>query len=123
MLRWPLDTKKYARDARSQPFRVGLDDGLYVYVQDKSGLIFVLPDGPHRHPKVLGNGEPALCAGDLTLLNGSITDFTNLSGTFQFDDPLALLAAADQLEAQGANFRKGAVRYFPMDGAKPQVLR
>ena len=39
----------------------------YVYVRDVQGQIFVLPDGPHRHPRVLSGGQPALYAGDLRI--------------------------------------------------------
>jgi hypothetical protein len=63
--------------------------------------VYVVPDAPHIHPKVLGNAEPALYAGDLTVRASRIIDLTNLSGTFQFDDPDGLLAVADQLLKQG----------------------
>ena len=42
---------------------------------------------------------------------------TNLSGTFQFDDPQGLLALATQLEVLGFVIEHAAVRFFPMDGS------
>jgi hypothetical protein len=62
-------------------------------------------------------------AGDLTVKDGTIVDATNLSGAFQFDDPAGLLAVADALEAVGLVVEPGAVRFFPMDGGAPVVLR
>jgi hypothetical protein len=62
-------------------------------------------------------------AGDMSVAAGEILDVTNLSGTFQFDDPDGLLAVADQLQQQGLAIRQGAVRFFPSDGAAPRILR
>jgi hypothetical protein len=62
-------------------------------------------------------------AGDLTVRNGRIADMTNLSGTFQFEDPDALLAVADELIRQGFIVEPGAVRLFPLDGSRPVILR
>lgn len=97
-------------------------DGVYVYVQDASGVLWVLPDGPHLHPKIFGQARPAMYAGDLTVANGKITDVTNLSGTFQFDDQEGLRAAAQQLRNQGLQVVPGAVRFFPPDGSRALVL-
>lgn len=70
----------YATDPDSRPIAIGLADGSYVYVQDGNGTIHLLPDGPHRHPKVLGHASPANYAGDLTIVGGRVKDLTNLSG-------------------------------------------
>jgi hypothetical protein len=118
----PLDLFPYLRDPRSQPITTDIDDGVYVYVQDVQGVIHVLPDGPHHHPKVLGNVEPALYAGDLRIEFGKIVDITNLSGTFQFDDPDGLVAVAEQLFDQGFAFAEDAIRFFPNDGSSPLIL-
>jgi hypothetical protein len=85
--------------------------------------VYVVPDGPHVHPKVLGQARLALYPGDLTISRGEATDVTNLSGTFQFDDPSGLIDVANQLEFQGLPVRAGAVRFFPLDGSQPRVLR
>jgi hypothetical protein len=119
----PLDRTPYPRDSRSKSIRPGLQDGGYVYVQDSHGEIWVLPDGPHLHPRILGNCELAMYAGDLTITNGRVRDVTNLSGTFQFDDPRGLLDVADVLDQLGFDIIPGAVRFFPTDGSRPQVLR
>lgn len=119
----PLDPFPYPQDPRSKPIRPGIDDGIYVYVQDVDGDIYLLPDGGHLHPRVLGHAKPALYAGDLRVVQGKIVDVTNLSGTFQFDDPSGLLRVVRSLERSGFEIRKGTVRFFPMDGSVPRVLR
>jgi hypothetical protein len=112
-MKLPLDKTPHPRDPRSLPIDASTPDGGYVFVQDASGIIFVLPDGPHLHPKVLGGGLPALYAGDLTVEKGKVAEVTNLSGTFQFDDEAGLRAVAQQLRLQGLNVEPGAVRFFP----------
>lgn len=118
-----LDPKPYPRDRRSRPLVIDMQQGEFVYVQALDGVIWVLPDGPHRHPKVLGQAQPAMYAGDLTLQDGEVVDLTNLSGTFQCDDPAGLLSVAERLEDIGFLVLPGAVRFFPMDGGRPIVLR
>jgi len=119
----PLDSFPYERDPRSKALATNVGDGVYVYVQDVDGTIYVLPDGSHLHPKVLGNASPAIFAGDLRIEKGRIAEVTNLSGTFQFDDPQGLLSVATQLEVLGFIVADGAVRFFPMDGSLPCILR
>ena len=123
MLYPPQDPKPYARHPRSRVAVAGLPDGPYVYVQGSDGVVRVLEDGPHRHPRVLGGGRPARYAGDLTVRGGPIADVTNLSGTFRCDDRDGLIAVADALEAAGLPVAAGAVRFFPQDGGRPEVLR
>jgi hypothetical protein len=118
----PLDKTRHPQDPRSAPLASGVPDGLYVYVQDVQGIVYVLPDGPHIHPKVLGNAQPALYAGDLTIENGKVTDLTNLSGTFQFADETGLCSVAAQIRNQGLTVQVGAVRFFPADGSPPLIL-
>ena len=119
---WPLDKTPYPRDPRSQPIGPGTADGLYVYVRDAAGIIHVLPDGPHQHPFVLGGGQPARFAGDLTMAAGRVRDVTNLSGTFPCADEQGLLEVAEQLRQQGLAVEPGAVRFFPPDGSRPVIL-
>jgi hypothetical protein len=121
-MKQPLDQFPYAQDPDSKPIGPDTADGLYVYVQDENRFVWVLPDGPHRHPKVLGQARSATYAGDLAMVNGKIKDVTNLSGTFQFDDEHGLQAVADQLRKQGLELEPGAVRFFPLDGSRPVVL-
>jgi len=100
----------------------GLEDGGYAYVQDASGIVWAVPDEPHVHPKILGGGQAALYAGDLTIRGGRVADLTNLSGTFQFDDDDGLREIAEQLRRQGLVVEVGAVRFFPPDGSTPVIL-
>ena len=118
----PLDSTPYPRDSRSREAIPGLPDGNYVFVQDEQGVIFVLPDGPHIHPRVLGAARSAKYAGDLRVADGTIVDVTNLSGTFQCDDPIGLREVASVLRSLGFVVRPGAVRFFPQDGSRPRVL-
>jgi hypothetical protein len=121
--KFPLDSFPYDRDKRSAKLEPPIRDGVYVYVQDIDGVTYFLPDGSHMHPKVLGGAQPAIYAGDLRIDNGAIADLTNLSGTFQFDDPKGLLAVAKNLEALGFVILRGAIRFFPMNGSAPLILR
>jgi hypothetical protein len=99
-----------------------LPDGDYVYVQDVDGKVYVAPDGLHMHPRVLGGAQPAQYAGDMRLERGEVTDLTNLSGTFQFDDELGLREVAKQLRIQGLRIAIGAVRFFGDGSLRPVVL-
>jgi len=94
MARQPRDPHPYPRDNRSQPLSPNLADGCYVFVEDLEGVVNVLPDGPHVHPRVLGGGRAANYAGDFTIRNGRVRDLTNLSGTFLFGDAEGLLRVA-----------------------------
>jgi hypothetical protein len=118
----PLDTTPYPQDPISAPVGPGIADGGYVYAQDGNGVVYVLPDGPHLHPRILGGGRPAAYAGDLTIRGGKVWDLTNLSGTFQFDNEDGLRGVARQLRQQGLEVEPGAVRFFPPDGSRPIVL-
>jgi len=122
-LKTPLDTHPYARDPRSRPADGSEPDALYAYVRDAQGIVLVVPDGPHVHPRILGMASPAMYAGDMTILGGQVQDLTNLSGTFQCDDPAGLVEVADQLLRQGLTIVPQAVRFFPADGTPPQILR
>lgn len=93
----PRDTTPYPRDPRSVPISAATEDGGYVFVQDGNGVVFVLPDAPHVHPLVLGGGQAAMYAGDLTLKDGKVIDLTNLSGTFPVDDENGLRGVAAQI--------------------------
>lgn len=123
-MKYPQDSTPYPRDPRSHPIGSTTPPGNYVYVRDCHGIVYVLPDDPHMHPKVLGNGEPALYAGDLTLQdNAMVTELTNLSGTFRFNQKSGLLAVALVLREQGLSVAAGAIRWFPPDGSsKPIIL-
>jgi hypothetical protein len=118
----PLDTTPYPRDSRSQALPSSLPDGSYIYVRDVRGIIYILPDGPHMHPHVLGAAAPATYAGDFTIEQRTVVDVTNLSGTFQFDDPDGLREVAAEMQRAGLTVASGAVRLFPSDGSPPVVL-
>ena len=118
----PLDQTPYPKDPRSSPISSCTADGGYAFVRDSQGVIHIVPDGPHVHPRILGGGLPANYAGDLTIQGGKVIDVTNLSGSFQFDDPQGLRDVAEELRHQGIAVEPGAVRFFPSDGSTPLVL-
>lgn len=103
----PLDSFPYDQDPDSRPIGPDTVDGLFVYAQDENGIIWVLPDGPHRHPKVLGQARSASYAGDLSMVRGKIRDVTNLSGTIQFDDEQGLHAVGNSYENRGWRSSRG----------------
>lgn len=123
MAKPPIDSFPYPRDPRSARLQKGIASGTYVYARDTDGEIWVLPDGPHLHPRILGGGRSAEYAGDLSLDGDIILELTNLSGTFQFDDASGLLKMATDLERLGFHVLSGVVRFFPIDGAPPWTLR
>lgn len=120
MLKQPLDRTCYPQDPRSKVAGPWASDGLYVYVRDEHGIIWVLPDGGHLHPKVLGECRLAMYAGDLRIREGIVDQLTNCSGTFQFDDAQGLREVALQLRQQGLNVAPDALRLFDhLAGTRP----
>lgn len=119
----PLDATPYAQHSGSQPIRPGIASGNYVYVMDLNGVIHVLPDEPHRHPRILGAAQSVKYAGDLMIKECTIIDVTNLSGTFDCDDAAGLLDVADELRRQGFLVSSRGVRFFPRDGSRPRILQ
>jgi len=119
----PLDRRKYAKSPFSQIAVPGISDGEYVYVQDLDSVVWVLRDGPHTHPKVLGAARPALYAGTLLIRRNELLELTNLSGTFRCDDEDGLLEVARYLESAGWILSENCVRFFPFDGTRPVILK
>jgi hypothetical protein len=98
----PLDLERYRRHNESVPFSPQLHAGVYVFVQDCAGVVWVLPDGRHRHPRVLGGARPAVAAGELVAgPGGEVHSVNNLSGTFRCPGE-SLLSAVGGLINQGA---------------------
>jgi len=119
----PRDKTPYPQDPRSAPASSKTPDGAYVFVQDLRGVVWLLPDEGHMHPRVLGGNRPARYAGDLTVRNGIIIDVTNLSGSFRFASRSGLRNVARQLRKQGLTIARGAVRFFPRGGQRPEILK
>ena len=105
----PRDLERYRRHEQSTPFSANLSAGAYVYVQDCSGVVWVAPDGPHRHPRLLGGARPAVAAGELILAEGGeVLSINNLSGTFQCA-PDSLLVAVGGMIIQGGKIAADAI--------------
>ena len=108
----PLVGGKPPQNPQSQPFTPGLEPGTYVYVQAADGTIYVAPNAPGAHPSVLGGGQPAAAAGELTIAPGGvITEVNNISYTFQFTAEV-LPQVAETLRQAGATVAPGAIRPF-----------
>jgi len=122
-MKQPLDPTPYRQHRLSRQVSSDLADGNYVYVQTAENDLWVLPDGPHRHPRILGNATPVKYAGDLRVENGTIVDLTNLSGTFLCDDPDGLIEAAEIFRQSDLKLADSAVRFFPPDGSRPRILQ
>ncbi|MEZ6040301.1 MAG: hypothetical protein R3C20_07330 [Planctomycetaceae bacterium] len=103
-----LDSRRYDPDPRSREIEPGIADGVYVFVQDENGSIFVLPDGATYMSQVLGGARSHnVCRGS-DIERGRVQDLC-LSGTFQFLTqkdcwPLQVL------ELKGFRIMPGAVR-------------
>ena len=121
-MRPPRDLTPYRQHSQSRPISRDIEDGSYVYVVDELEVVWVLKDGPHRHPRVLGGARPASYAGDLRNEDGVVVELTNLSGTFLFGEIDGLLSVAHLLRQIGFEIGCSAVRYFPIDGRRPQTL-
>ena len=106
---FPLDPERYRRDNQCVRFAPGMPAGSYVFVQDCAGTVWILPDGFHRHPRVLGGSRPAVAAGELIVgENGEVISLNNLSGTFQCAAD-SLLTAVGGLVKQGARVSADAI--------------
>ncbi len=118
----PFDATPYPADPDSVIADPAQPDRAYVYAQKTDGTIYIAPDRPHQHPKILGGAEAVRYAGDIRLQRGKLLDITNLSGTFRCDEPDGLLAAAQQFVQQGFVIKQNAIRFFPPNGGKPIIL-
>ena len=89
-----------------------LEPGTYVYAQDASGVVRVVPQAAGAHPTVLGAGQPAAAAGEITIgSNGVVTEINNISGTFQHGANV-LPAVQRAAENQGLKVAPGALKPF-----------
>lgn len=108
----PTDPERYPKRKDSALFSQDLPAGQYVYVQDCAGQVWVLPDGHHHHPLVLGRGRPATAAGELRLgVKALVESVNNLSGTFRCH-PDSLFTALGGLIRQGAVIAADAIEPF-----------
>lgn len=62
--RRPRDRFPYPRHPETQACTLALEAGEYVYVQDADGYLWVAPNAPHQHPKILGGAQPVATAGN-----------------------------------------------------------
>jgi hypothetical protein len=124
-LKRPLDRTPYDRDPRSCLLSTATQDGRYVYVVDAARQIRILPDdGPHLHPKILGNALAAWYAGEVVLMNHAIVELTNCSGTFQFQSQRGLIETARLAERLGLVIAADALIFHYFDRiSRPKVLR
>jgi len=101
-----------ARNPLSAPISRTTKPGTYVFVRDADGVIHVVRDGPGLHPTVLGNGQAATAAGEITIgPNGVVTEINNISYTFQFGSDV-LQGVREALQKLGLNVADDAIRPF-----------
>ncbi len=106
------DPERYRRHPQSVAFSANLTAGAYVYVQDCGGVVWVAPDGPHMHPRVLGGARPAVAAGELTVgAGGEVLSVNNLSGTFVCA-PDSLLLVVGGIIVQGGKIAADAISRY-----------
>jgi hypothetical protein len=122
--RRPLDRYAYERDPRSRMLSPDVGDGRFVYVVDLQSRIWVVPDdGPHLHPKVLGNRQSALYAGEMTIHQSCVKELTNCSGTYQFRSEQGLLEVAGLVELCGLRMEADSLVFHYFDRvSRPKVL-
>ncbi len=99
-----------AKNPLFAPISRATKPGTYVFVRDADGVIHVVPDGPGLHPTVLGSGQAASAAGEITVCSGGvISEINNISYTFQFgSDVLPGVKAA--LEQMGFRVAPNAIK-------------
>ena len=116
----PFDPTPYPQDPASRPIRIGESVGRYAFVVDTAGVVHIVPDAPHVHPKVLGLAREALYAGEIAIDRpGHVEELTNLSGTFQFRSKTSLCCVATVLRSLG--FVVAEVVWYPPSGATGPV--
>lgn len=111
----PKDRYPYSQSAESRPLSFQESKGRYVFVVDVHDVIHVVPDGLHMHPRVLGNAQAALYAGEIHIdMPGHVDEITNLSGTFRFSSQDSLCCVASSLQQLG--FTVGDVVWYSSNG-------
>jgi hypothetical protein len=112
----PSGNEHIERDTRSRQVDTELPDGLYLFAQDSSGIIYVLPDEQkHQHVTILGGRVGVKYAGDMEIMLGKVRTLTNCSGTFQCTDRQGLLQVAAALRRAGLTIEVGGVQFFSWD--------
>lgn len=84
----------------STPLTPDTEDGTYIYVMDVEGTIHILPHENHNHLEVLGGNVMGTGAGEITIENGIVAVYDNLSNRFQFTGA-SLPLVSHYLELQG----------------------
>jgi hypothetical protein len=101
-----------AKNPLSAPISRATKPGTYVFVRDADGFIHIVPDGPGLHPTVLGNGQAASAAGEITIRPGGvISEINNISYTFQFG-AYVLPSVKAALQQMGFKVAPNAIKPF-----------
>ena len=96
----------------SQPISPNTPPGTYVFVQDAQGVVHVLPQGAHLHPRVLGGGREAAASGEIVIgADGAVTEINNISFTFQHGSSV-LRGVKAALERLGLKVNPDAIKPF-----------
>jgi hypothetical protein len=98
----PQDRSPYPKVVTSRILTISERPGTYCYVVDLDEVIHVAPNASHIHPKILGQCQKTLFAGELVIGNpGEIEDVDNCSGTFQFQSRHSLCCVRSHLTKLG----------------------
>lgn len=117
----PLDQMPYSMDPRSRLLNINEIPGNYVYVVDLDEQIHIVEDGPHLHPKILGNRRAVLYAGEIEIdSNGVVAEINNLSGTFRFQSKKTLCCVSQHIHQLGFTVNK--VIWHSNSGGYPRSL-
>jgi len=109
------DVPAAPQNPQSRPITVDTPPGEYTFVQDSNGVIHIVPNGPHTHPGILGNGAPGAAAGEIVIgADGTIVEINNISFTFQHDGTV-LQGVQESLESMGFTVRPNAQRPFTFE--------
>ena len=117
----PKDLTPYLASPLSRSLTVKELPGRYAYVVDIDEVIYVIPDGLHVHPLILGRAREAVYAGDLIIeATGVVSEITNLSGTFQFKSQRSLCCVVEHLQHLG--FSVMSVMWYCPSGSSIRQL-
>jgi hypothetical protein len=119
-LKLPLAPTPYPQHSSSQLFSKNLSAGEYVYGMNAEGQIWVAENIHHMHPKIFGGGQGTTAAETVKISsNGTVTELTNISGTFQHPTS-TLTYVMEAIIRQGGKITETAIKPFIFYDTPPE---